>query len=70
MDGKRVEDFFTSGEEFESILEEAESQVSNKFHSDFCYDWRQKWDKYGMRGFMTEQAYQILRRIAGYAEDD
>jgi hypothetical protein len=65
-EGRKIEDFFAKGEDFEEVLESAEQAVTNGYQSDVCYKWRQAWDQYGMRAFMTNQQYEILMRLAGF----
>lgn len=68
--GKRIEDFFASGDEFEEMLSSAERDANTSYAVTACQKWRQTWENHGMRAYMSNQQYANLRLMAGFSLDD
>lgn len=60
-----VLDHFSSGEDFEAMLEAAESLDQPAARAQFLTELRQRWEGFGCRMFLTEGQYDFLRRCAG-----
>lgn len=64
---KRIEDHFSSGEEFEDTLSSAISNTdeSNGTALDFLAGIKEKWESRGMTAYMSEGQFKWLNRLAG-----
>lgn len=59
-----IEAHFDNGDEFEDVLDEAESEARSGREEEFVAQMRQAWTKYGLRAFMSEAQASWLRRIS------
>ena len=50
---------------YEELLEEAESQASNDWEFDFVSDMKEKFDQYGDNTFVSDAQLEKLEAIAG-----
>ena len=64
---KRIEDFFSDGQEFEDMFYLALSNTSQDQGKalDFLYDMQDKWDDHGMSAYFSQAQYDWLERLAG-----
>ena len=63
---KRIEDFFTTGEEFEDTFYLALSNTDQKNGKaiDFLSDIKEKWDSRGMSVYFSQAQFDWLDRLA------
>lgn len=66
--GSRIEDFFTKGDDFDSLLAEAIDAASTEQEENFTNRVLNLWEKFGMRAYITNGQVKWLRRIAGWDE--
>lgn len=65
MDNKtRVTDFENDKTAYESLLADAAKHARNDFEIDFVGGLAQRFDEYGMDGFLSQKQYDILLRVA------
>lgn len=65
MNGSRKAiDIFSSKEEFERVLSQAEGSAETDFELEFCESMREKYDKYGMNMFLSDRQEEVLDEIA------
>lgn len=64
---KTIIDHFDDIDEFESALEQAETNASKARDIEFVDIIRNKYDEYGERMFLSDAQYSWLMRLAGEA---
>lgn len=63
MDMDRVQEIY-DGEEFESLLDDAEMNAANDWEERFVADLRSKFKEFGRRMYLSESQREHLERIA------
>ena len=51
-------------DDFEELLDQAESEASGQWEEQFVEDMRSRFDEYGPRMFISDKQVEILQRIA------
>ena len=64
---ERIEDWFSTGQDFEETLASAIRQCSetNTSALDLLIDIKDKWDARGMSAYLSQAQYDWLERLAG-----
>ena len=60
----KAKDFFDSEEEFQTLLEKADSGARSETERDFVADMIEREDSYGRDVFISEAQIEWLRRLA------
>jgi hypothetical protein len=68
MAATRIEDFYSTGEEFESTVRSAIRETESDRGLDFLAEVEGKWQQFGMRAYWSEGQNRFLRRLAGFDE--
>ena len=61
---RNLAEIFPKIEEFERILELAESNADKGFEEDFCLSIRERYDRYGFQMIFSEKQETVLDKIA------
>jgi len=60
----KVTNFFSDGQEYEDLLDEAEAGCLTDGDIAFVQDMATRWENYGMQAFLSERQLARLRRLA------
>lgn len=69
MAGTTVKDHFDDVDEFEQLLNQAQSQANSQKEMSFCADLVSKFDEYGLNTYLSDSQLAWLKRIAGESDD-
>lgn len=61
----QVANFFSDGQEFEDLLDEAAEGVDSDDDQEFCDAISERWENYGMRAFLSQRQLDRLNKLAG-----
>ena len=59
-----VKAFCPDGDEYEDLLDSAESEACSAAEQQFVADMRARWQAHGLRAYLSEKQYDWLLRIA------
>ena len=60
----RIYDAYPKVDEFENLLEDADSNAGNQWELEFVSDINERFEKYGGDTFISKKQIEILNRIA------
>lgn len=60
----KLEDFITDDDEFEELLDLAMANARSDRAEEFCSDLEEKFEKYGLKMFMSQSQWNWLERLA------